>query len=133
VEQVKNDRLAPDHVRPYHEFLKAETLLGFLDVMRAKATWVEWEKDPEVHRIDDRIHVLLPPTFDGKTDTYTFLFLLEKDTWYFQQLEAISIRIVQVGTFPRRRSSPEAANLDRGYEVISKRCGMTEPAGRVGS
>lgn len=96
---LKSDRLSLDKIRPYRESM-GEPLLGFLDTMREKARWAEWEKNPEVHTVGKQIHFLIPLTFDGKTHTYTFSFLLEDDQWYLQHLESISIRLDQVAGLP---------------------------------
>lgn len=89
----------PDRVRTYYENFK-EPMLGFLAQMRAKANWVEWEKTPEVHRVGDHVHFLIPLTFDGQTADYCFTFLAEGSGWFFRHLEAITIRLDKTGPLP---------------------------------
>lgn len=90
---------APDRVRPYYENLK-DPILGFLREMRAKATWSEWDRAPEVHRVGDHVHFLIPLTFDGERADYCFTFLSEGGGWFFRHLEAINIRLDQTGPLP---------------------------------
>lgn len=84
--------LASERIRPYYEELR-EPILGFLKEMRAKATWAEWERTPEVHRVGDHVHFLLSLTFDGQKAEYCLTFLVENGTWFFRHLEAINIRL----------------------------------------
>ncbi len=90
---------APDRINPYYENLKGP-ILGFLKEMRAKATWAEWEQTPEVHRVGDHVHFLIPLTFDGERTDYCFTFLTEGGAWYFRHLEAITIRLDKTGPLP---------------------------------
>jgi hypothetical protein len=89
----------PDKVRPYYEQLRAP-LLGFLKEMREKAAWAEWERAPEAHRVGDHVHFLIPLTFDGRTATYCWTFLVEGGAWFFRHLEAITIRLDRTGPLP---------------------------------
>lgn len=43
-----------EKLAPYQEDLRAP-MLGFLGVMRSKADWKEWRRDPEVVRVADQI------------------------------------------------------------------------------
>jgi hypothetical protein len=88
-----------DRVRPYYEELKAP-MLGFLRQMREKASWPEWERTPEAHRVGDHVHFLIPLTFDGEKADYCFTFLTEGGGWYFRHLEAITIRLDKTGPLP---------------------------------
>lgn len=90
---------APDRINPYYENLK-EPILGFLKEMRAKATWSEWERTPEVHRVGDHVHFLIPLTFDGEKADYCFTFLTEGGRWLFRHLETITIRLDKTGPLP---------------------------------
>jgi hypothetical protein len=90
---------APDKVRPYYENLK-EPILGWLKEMREKATWPEWDKTPEVHRVGEHVHFLIPLTFDGQTATYCLTFLVEGGAWYFRHIEAINLRLDKTGPLP---------------------------------
>ncbi|MFC1888616.1 hypothetical protein ACFL4G_02555 [Thermodesulfobacteriota bacterium] len=99
VDVLRSQPFPTERVRPYEESLR-EPLLGFLEVMRERANWEEWTKDPEVFRIDDRIHFLLPLTFDGQASTYCLSFIMEEGKWYFQHLEAIFLRLDALGALP---------------------------------
>jgi hypothetical protein len=101
---------APDRVRPYDEDLR-EPILGFLKEMRAKATWAEWEGTPEIHRVGDQVHFLIPLTFDGQKADYCFTFLAGGGGWFFRHLEAITIRLDKTG------SPPTSAFPDVGEET----------------
>jgi hypothetical protein len=96
---MKAGELAPDKVRPYYENLK-EPILGWLKEMREKATWAEWDRTPEVHRVGELVHFLIPLTFDGQTATYCLTFLVEGGQWYFRHIEAINIRLDKTGPLP---------------------------------
>jgi len=96
---LKKGEITPDRLRPYYEQLRSP-LLGYLKEMREKAAWAEWEAEPEVHRVGNRVHFLIPLSFEGPSVTYVFSFLSEPGTWYFQHLEAITIRMDKVGAPP---------------------------------
>jgi hypothetical protein len=96
---MKAGGFAPVRVRPYYENLK-EPILGWLKEMREKATWPEWDKTPEVHRVGEHVHFLIPLTFDGQTATYCLTFLVEGGAWYFRHIEAINIRLDKTGPLP---------------------------------
>jgi hypothetical protein len=99
VAAMKAGGLSSDKVRPYYEELR-QPILGWLKEMSAKATWAEWEKTPEVHRVGEHVHFLIPLTFDGQTASYCLTFLTEDGRWYFRHLEAINIRLDKTGPLP---------------------------------
>lgn len=99
VAAMKTGGLGPEKVRPYYEQLR-EPILGWLKEMSAKATWAEWEGAPEVHRVGEHVHFLLPLTFDGRTADYCLSFLVEGGSWSFRHLEAITIRLDRTGPLP---------------------------------
>lgn len=99
VSMLKKDDFPPEKIRPYPGLSK-EPKLEFLNDMRKKATWQEWENDPEIHRVENQLHFLIPLTFDGNKVEYCFSFLIENDTWYFQHLEGITIRVDKIGSLP---------------------------------
>jgi hypothetical protein len=96
---MKAGPLAPERIKPYYENLK-EPILGWLKEMREKATWAEWDKAPETHRVGEHVHYLIPLTFDGRTATYCLTFLVEGGAWSFRHLEAINIRLDRTGPLP---------------------------------
>jgi hypothetical protein len=99
VAALKKGEITADRLRPYYEEFRSP-LLGYLKEMRERAAWEEWEAEPEVHRVGNRVHFLMPLSFEGPSVTYVFSFLSEPDTWYFQHLEAITIRMDKVGALP---------------------------------
>jgi hypothetical protein len=99
VAALKKGEITPDRLRPYYEEFRSP-LLGFLKVIREKADWAELEAEPEVHRVGNRVHFLIPLSFEAPRVTYVFSFLSEPDSWYFQHLEAINIRLDKTGTPP---------------------------------
>jgi hypothetical protein len=99
VAALKKGEITADRLRPYYEELRSP-LLGYLREMREKAAWEEWEAEPEVHRVGNQVHYLISLSFEGPSVTYVFSFLSEPDTWYFQHLEAINIRMDKIGALP---------------------------------
>lgn len=99
VAAMKTGGLPSEKVRPYYEELRAP-ILGFLKEMRGKATWAEWDKAPQVFRVEKHVHFLIPLTFDGRTAEYGFTFLDENGSWYFRHLEAINIPLHKIGPLP---------------------------------
>jgi hypothetical protein len=99
VTALKKGEITPDRLRPYYEEFRSP-LMGYLKEIREKAAWPELEAEPEVHRVGDRVHFLIPLTFEGPSVTYVFSFLGEPNAWYFQHLEAINIRMDKVGALP---------------------------------
>lgn len=96
---LKKGEVAAESLRPYYEELRSP-LMGYLKVIKEKADWTEWEAEPEVHRVGAQVHFLIPLSFEGPKVTYVFSFLNEKDNWFFQHLEAITIRMDKVGALP---------------------------------
>jgi len=99
VAAMKTGGLPSEKVRPYYEELRAP-ILGWLKEMSQKAVWAEWDKRPEVHRVGEHVHFLIPLTFDGRTASYCLTFLVEDGAWYFRHLEAINIRLDKTGPLP---------------------------------
>ena len=102
VRTLREGKLTEDRIRPYYEQFK-QPLLGFLTSIPAKAKPEDWEKLPEIHRVDDQLHFLIPLTANGKKVTYCFTLLAEGDKWYFQHLESISIRLDKLEPLPAER------------------------------
>jgi hypothetical protein len=99
VAAMKKDVIASERIRPYYEELR-EPILGFLEEMRQKAAWAEWDKEPEIHRVGDHVHFLIPLTFDGRAGNYCFTFFDDGRTWFFRHMEAINIRLDKTGPLP---------------------------------
>ena len=96
---LTNGPFPPEKTRPHHESFR-EPFLGFLDLFREKVPPEAWKAVPELRRVDDHLHGLIPLTLDGERATYCFTFLVEKDDWYLRHMETISIRLDKVETLP---------------------------------
>ncbi len=99
VASLRKGEMTAERLRPYYEELRSP-LLGYLKEIGDKVAWAEMEVDPETHRVGAQVHFLVPLTFEGPRVTYVFSFLTENDSWYFQHLEAITIRMDKVGALP---------------------------------
>ncbi|MBP1766601.1 MAG: hypothetical protein H6P98_716 [Candidatus Aminicenantes bacterium] len=99
VAALRKGEMTAERLRPYYEELRSP-LLGYLKEIRQRVAWAEMAVDPEVHRVGAQVHYLVPLTFEGPRVTYVFSFLTENDSWYFQHLEAITIRMDNVGALP---------------------------------
>lgn len=105
VSLLSDGSLAAIRIRP-HALLQdslpgiLETMQGYLETMRAKADWTEWQASPEVHRVGSQVHFLLPLTFDGQRNTFCFSFLVKEGQWYWQHVESIVIRLDQLAPLP---------------------------------
>ncbi len=96
---LKKADFPSEKLRPYYESFR-EPILGYLKQMREKANWREWEAAPEMHRVENKVHFIIPLTFDNETATYCLTFLDESDNWYFQHIEAITIRLDKISSLP---------------------------------
>jgi len=99
VAALKRGDVTPDRLRPYYEEFRSP-LMGYLKEIRERVAWAEMEAEPEVHRVGAQVHFLVPLSFEGRRVTYVFSFLTEKDSWYFQHLEAVTIRMDKMGALP---------------------------------
>ena len=63
---LKKGDFPSEKIRPYPGLSK-EPKLEFLNDMRKKATWQEWENEPEVHQVDNQLHFLISLTFKEST------------------------------------------------------------------
>jgi hypothetical protein len=100
VAALKNNALSPDRIRliePMTQDMIQETLQRF----REDAVWSEWEAEPEIIRADPLLNFVIP--LKGKLGTrtdYCFMFLVEKNNWYFRSVEAVFIRLDKIGSLP---------------------------------
>jgi len=99
VAALKRGDVTPDRLRPYYEEFRSP-LMGYLKEIRERVAWAEMEAEPEIHRVGAQVHFLVPLSFEGPRVTYVFSFLAEKDSWYFQHLEAVTIRMDKMGALP---------------------------------
>lgn len=97
---LRDGRITSARIRPYYEQIR-ESLLRFLAGIRAQAKPEDWNARPEIHRVGNQVHFLIPlATEGGKKTTYCFTVIEEQGAWFFQHLEAIFIRLDQVGPLP---------------------------------
>jgi hypothetical protein len=81
-------------------------------------------KRPEIHRVGDQLHFLIPLTAEGgQKVTYCFTVVTEGPTWYFQHLETIFIRLDQIGRPPVSRF-PDVSNGQKNW--MREEIAMTE-------
>jgi len=99
---LREGKFPKQMIRPYHESLR-EPLVGFLDQMRESASWQEWEASPEIYRVENQVHFLIPLSFENQKGTYCFSFVVDGTKWYFQHLEFITIRLDKVTSLPASR------------------------------
>ncbi len=88
-----------ERVRPYRPEL-LESNLRALEIIRQEAGAGELKRAPEVFRVGQQLHYLLPLTLKSGKATYTFSFLVDGGRWYFQHLDAITIRLDRIGSLP---------------------------------
>ena len=96
----RDGRITAERIRPYFEQLR-EPVLRFVETIRAQARPDDWEQKPEIHRIGNQIHFLIPLSTAGdKKTTYCLTVVTDAETWFLQHVEAIFIRLDQVGPPP---------------------------------
>jgi hypothetical protein len=87
-----NDEITSERIRPFASTPK-ETVMGWLNSIKEKASLKELEAEPEYFRVDDKVHFIIQMTYGARKVDYCFTFLTEGDKWYFHLLEAIFIRL----------------------------------------
>jgi hypothetical protein len=97
---IRDGRMTRERIHPYIEQLR-EPLLGFAAAIRAQAKAEDWEKVPEIYRVGDQVHFLAALTGEGgQRVTYCFTVVTESETWFFQHVETIFIRLDEIGPPP---------------------------------
>jgi hypothetical protein len=99
---LKAGKMTVDRIRPLTQLgdKYKPILLGFLDSVRTQASPADWEAQPEIIRVEDRIQYIVPWTANNQKVTYCFSMLSDSTQWYFQHLETIFIRLDTVSKFP---------------------------------
>ena len=98
VRDLHSDRLTEDHLRPL--YVTKPIMQQFLQTMRAKADWREWEATPEVQHRDDTVYYILPLTFNDQKKTFCFTFVTSQGNWYLQHFESILLRLDKIASPP---------------------------------
>ncbi len=99
---LRAGKMTVDRIRPLEQLGDSfkPILLGFLDSVRVQASPADWDAQPEIIRIEDRIQFLVPWSARGQKITYCFSFVRDTSQWYFQHLETIFVRLDKLGTLP---------------------------------
>ena len=98
VQLLKTGKITEEHIRP--EYTTKAIMLQFLSQMRASASWEEWERPPEVHRVGSHLHFITRLSENGTAGTYSFTFLEEGGRGFLQHFESIVVRLDKIGTLP---------------------------------
>ena len=92
VTTLKNGEITLEHIRTL-EGITRETIMGWLNIVKENVPLKDLERAPEFHRVDNKLHFIVPLTFAGRDVEYCFTFLKEGDRWYVHLLETIFIRL----------------------------------------
>jgi len=110
---LKKGDITQDKIRPYDELFR-EPLLEFLQIIKEHAIWEDFEAEPEIHRVSNQVHYLIPLTLNGQKGTYCFTLLVKGEEWYFQHIEAITIRLDKISSFPTS-TFPDLPEKQKAY------------------
>ena len=102
--------ITADRIRPYFEELRGP-LVGFISAIREQAKAEDWQAPPEIHRVGNQIHFLIPLTTKEGKKTFCFTVVVEGEAWFFQHVESIFIRLDQTGPPPVSRFPDVTAEL----------------------
>jgi hypothetical protein len=100
VVSLKEGQITREKIKPYFESL-TESLLDFLSTFRRNAVWDEWENPSEIHRVNEKVHFLIPLCWGSDNcSNFCFSFITEGDDWYFHHMENVNIRLDTITRFP---------------------------------
>ncbi len=89
--------------RTYDPALRAP-MMAMLETLRGMLVWDSCTVAPEVVRVGDQVHFIVPLVLreKGATDrgTFCFTFVGRPERWYFQHLESILLRLDRIGPAP---------------------------------
>jgi hypothetical protein len=109
----RDGNITADRIRPILEPLRAP-MLEFITAIREQAKPEDWEQPPEIHRVGNQIHFLIPLTVNEGKKTFCFTVVDEGGTWFFQHMESITIRLDQLGSLPASRF-PDVSNEQKNW------------------
>jgi len=92
VNMLLENKMTLDRIRPVTG-ASAETLMGYLNKIKEKASRKELDVEPKFYRVENMLHFIVPLSFEGSKIDYCFSFLMDDHTWYFYALEAIFLRL----------------------------------------
>ncbi len=110
VTALMNNEMTLERIRPY-EGLPKETFMGILNMIKEKASLKELEAEPEFYRVDNKVHFILPLSFEAPNLNYCFSFIIERDKWFFHHLETIFIRLDKITSLPTSTFPDPPENL----------------------
>ena len=97
---LKQGQITGEKIKPYHESL-TDPLLQFLITFREEAVWEEWENPSEIHRVNEKVHFLIPLCWGSENcSNFCFSFVTENNDWYFHHVENVNIRLDTISSFP---------------------------------
>jgi hypothetical protein len=96
-------RITADRIRPYFPEFR-EPAMRVLEHFRQSSRPEDWKAKPELHRVGNEIHGIIALTeAGGKKVPYCFSLLVENSQWYFEHVEAIFVRLDEIGPLPASR------------------------------
>lgn len=97
---LKEGQISREKIKPYHESL-TDPILNFLATFRKNAVWKEWERPSEIHRVNEKVHFLIPLCWGSDNcSNFCFSFITENNNWYFHHVENVNIRLDTITNLP---------------------------------
>jgi hypothetical protein len=122
VTALMNNQMTLDRIRPKEETWK-KTILGWLNMVKENVPTKELEVEPDFRRVNNKVHFILPLTYEDRKVNFCFSFLTEGDDWYFHALETIFIRLDKISSLPTSKfpdTTEEKKAVDREEWRVSK-------------
>lgn len=82
------------------QYVANEQLLEWIKAIKGRNTLEEMIFNPEIFRVENKIHFLKSLNDKNTKVDYLFSFIIEEGQWYFHHLEAIFIRLDKIGALP---------------------------------
>ena len=96
---LKEHKSIDNKIVPYYPNFK-KPLEKFIKILEEKVPKNEWNTQPKVFQFENKICFLTDLTEDKEKNTYCFTFFTKDNTWYFQHLETITIRLDKIKELP---------------------------------